>query len=179
MDTRLDVEPQRKKRAVKRRIGTRGLAAVILSLVALFAVTAGTSGATVSPTGSVTRTFSFIGKPNSATRTLISVNSLLINARRDARGNPVIFAFSSATHADLFGRIFDGLGRIHIVRNSSFTNKLKGVSLSTSSGDFDATGTVLFETSSGKVVTVNYAFDNATTLGKLDVCTVYGSFVAS
>jgi hypothetical protein len=51
--------------------------------------------------------------------------------------------------------------------------------LSTNSGDFDATGTVLFETSNGKVVTVNYAFDNSTTLSKQNVCTVYGSVIAS
>jgi hypothetical protein len=51
--------------------------------------------------------------------------------------------------------------------------------LSTSSGDFDASVNVLFETSAGKVVTVDYASDNATTLGKMNVCTVYGSFVAS
>jgi hypothetical protein len=71
------------------------------------------------------------------------------------------------------------LGRIHIVKNSSFTNKGNGVSLSTSSGDYDATGTVLFETSAGKVVTVNYAFDNSTTLTRMNVCTVYGSLIAT
>ena len=64
------------------------------------------------------------------------------------------------------------------IHNTSFT---KGVSvqLSTSSGDFDASGDVLFETSADKVVTVQYAFDNATTLGKQNVCTVFGSVVAS
>ncbi len=164
---------------MKRRMTTRGLAAAIAALIAAFAASAGTAGATVSTTGAVTRTFSFVGKSNSPTSTLFSINSLLINARCNAQGNPVIFAFSSATNADLFGRIFDGLGRIHIVRNSAFTKHSKGMSLSTSSGDFDATGTVLFGTSAGKVVTVNYAFDNATTMNKLRVCTVYGSFVAS
>ena len=61
------------------------------------------------------KTFSFIGKPNSSTTTLVNVDSLLINARCDATGKPVIFAFTSASSADLFGRIFDGLGRLHIV----------------------------------------------------------------
>ena len=89
-----------------------------------------------------------------------------------------IFAFSSASSADLFGRIFDGLGRLHVVKNSWLTRASKGVQLSTNSGDFDATGTVLFETSNGKVVTVNYA-DDSTTLSKQNVCTVYGSVIAS
>ncbi len=162
---------------MKRIIGTCGVPALIVSIIAVVVLTTGTSSASTS--GAVTRTFSFVGKANSKTVTLVNVDSLLINARCDSRGSPVIFGFSSSTNADLFGRIFDGLGRIHIVRNSSFTNKTTGVSLSPSSGDFDSTGTVLFETSSGKVVTVNYAFDNSTTLGKLDVCTVYGSLVAT
>ena len=66
-------------------------------------------------------------------------------------------------NADLFGRVFDRLGRMHIIKNSSFTSKSKGVSLTPATGDFDTTGTVLFETSDGKVVTVNYALDNSTT----------------
>ncbi len=171
---------------MKRTIGTRGLAALVGSIVALVVLAAGTSGATVTTsratvtsTGAVTRTFSFIGKANSKTMNMVNIDSFLINARCDSRGNPVIFAFSSASNADLFGRIFDGLGRIHIIKSSSFTKKTMGLSLSTSSGDFDSTGTVLFETSSGKVVTVNYAFDNSTTLAKLNVCTVYGSVIAT
>jgi len=43
----------------------------------------------------------------------------------------------------------------------------------------DASGNVLYETAAGNVVTVNYAFDNATTLNKRNLCTVYGSFIAS
>jgi hypothetical protein len=165
---------------MKRIIGARQLAALTASSMALGLLSAGTSSATVTTTaGPVARTFSFIDRANSKTETIFNLDSLLINARCDSRGNPVIYAFSSSHNADLFGRIFDGLGRLHIVRNSSFTNTSKGVSLSTTSGDFDATGTVLFETYSGKVVTVNYAFDNSTTLAKRDVCTVYGSLIAS
>jgi hypothetical protein len=163
---------------MKRIIGTRGLPALIVSIIALVVLAAGTSSATVT-TGPVTKTFSFIGKANSKTTTLVNVDSLLINARCDSRGNPVIFAFSSASNADLFGRMFDGLGRLHIIRDSSFTKKTKGLSLSTTTGDFDSTGTVMFEVSNGKVVTVNYAFDNSTTLAKLNVCTVYGSVIAT
>jgi hypothetical protein len=93
----------------------------------------------------------------------------------------VVFAFSSASNADLFGRLFDGLGRVHIIKNSSFTKTgaPRGVSLTPSSGDFDSTGIVMFETSTGKVVTVDYALDNSTTLSKLNVCTVYGSLIAT
>jgi hypothetical protein len=40
-------------------------------------------------------------------------------------------------------------------------------------------GCLGLEVSDGKVVTVSYAFDNSTTLAKQNVCTVYGSFVAS
>jgi Flp pilus assembly pilin Flp len=156
----------------------RGLAALIVSIIALAMVGAAPSGAATNASA-VTRTFSFIGQKNSKTTTLVNIDSLLINARCSANGSPVIFGFSSATNADLFGRIFDGLGRIHIIRASTFTNKNKGVALSPSSGDYDSTGTVLFETSNGKVVTVNYAFDNSTTLNKMNVCTVYGSFIAT
>ena len=163
---------------MKRITATRGLAALIVAIIALVVLAAGTSTANVT-TGAVTRTFSFIGKANSKTATVVNIDSLLINARCDARGNPVVFAFSSSTNADLFGRLFDGLGRIHIIKNSSFTNKLKGVSLTPASGDFDSTGIVLFETSTGAVVSVNYALDNSTTLGKLSVCTVYGTVVAT
>ena len=104
---------------------------------------------------------------------------MLINAHCDFGGNPVIFGFSSASNADLLGRIFDRFGRLRIVKNIAFTSMSKGVSLATSNGDFDATGVVLFETSDGKVVTVNCAFDNSTTLSGLEVCTVYGSVIAT
>ena len=160
-----------------RIITKRGVAAFVASTVGLAALASGTAGA--SNPGAVTRTFSFIQKSNSKTLTLVNIDSLLMNARCDSRGNPVIFGFSSASNADLLGRIFDGFGRLHIVKNTSFTSKSKGVSLATSNGDFDATGVVLFETSDGKVVTVNYAFDNSTTLSGLKVCTVYGSVIAT
>jgi hypothetical protein len=152
------------------------LAAVVTSSVLLVANAGAASAITSNP---VAKTFSFIGKPGSKTSTLVNIDSLLINARCSTNGSPVIFAFSSAQKADLFGRIFDGLGRLHIVKNSSFVKGSSGVALSTSSGDFDATGTVLFEVSDGTVVTVNYAFDNSTTLAKQNVCTVYGSYIAS
>jgi hypothetical protein len=163
---------------MKQFIGTRGLAALIVSIVALVVSDFGTASAAGGP-GPVTKTFSFIGKPGSKTSTVVNIDGLLINARCSPNGSPVIFAFSSAGAADLFGRIFDGLGRLHLVKNSSFTRSSKGVNLSTSSGDFDATGTVLFEVSNGKVVTVSYSFDNSTTLARRNVCTVYGSLIAS
>jgi hypothetical protein len=156
---------------------THVLAAAAVAVTALAALPAGTSAATTA--NAVTKTFSFIGKANSSTQTLVNVDGLLINARCDSRGNPIVFGFSSSTNADLFGRLFDGLGRIHIIKNSSFTSKLKGLALYPSSGDYDTTGIVLFETSAGKVVTVNFALDNSTTLGKLNVCTVYGSYIAT
>lgn len=163
---------------MKRITGTRGVAALMVSIIALIVLTAGTASASAA-SSAVTRTFSFIGTANSKTMTVVSIDSLLINARCNAQGEPVIFAFSSASNADLFGRFFDGLGRLHIIKNSSFTKKSKGVSLSATSGDFDSTGTVLFETFNGKVVTVDYAFDNSTTLAKRNVCTVYGSMTAT
>ncbi len=165
---------------MKRITPMRGLTTMIVTVGALLLLAAGTSSATVSSsTSAVTRTFSFIAKANSSTQTVLNIDSLLINARCDSRGSPIVFAFSSSTNADLFGRLFDGLGRIHIIRNSSFTNKNKGIALNPSSGDYDTTGIVLFETSSGKVVSVNFALDNSTTLGRLNVCTVYGSYIAT
>jgi hypothetical protein len=161
---------------MKRIMRRCSLAAVVASSVMLVANVGAANAITSNP---VTKTFSFIGKPGSKTSTIVNIDSLLLNARCSTNGSPVIFAFSSAQKADLFGRIFDGLGRLHIVKNSSFVKGTSGVVLSTSSGDFDATGTVLFEVSDGTVVTVNYAFDNSTTLAKQNVCTVYGSYIAS
>ena len=157
---------------------TRGLGALIVAIIALAVVAAGTSSAAPN-TGAVTRTFSFTAKSNSSTKTLFNINGILVNARCDNKGNPVVYAFSSASNADLFGHVFDGLGRLHIIKNSAFIKSNKGVLLSTTSGDFDSTGNVLFETSNGKVVTITFAFDNSTTLNKLSLCTVYGSYVAS
>ena len=156
----------------------RGFAGLIAAILALAVPAVATATAAPTP-AAVTRTFSFIGKPNSTTQTLVRIDSLTINARCDSKGRPIVFAFSSSTNADLFGRLFDGLGRIHMIKNSSFTSRLKGVALNPSSGDYDTTGIVLFETSTGKVVTVNFALDNSTTLGKLNVCTVYGSMTAT
>ena len=160
-------------------IGSRRRLGLIAPITALVLLTAGTSSASVT-TGPVTKTFSFIGRPGSKTSTIVNINKLLINARCNAQGNPVVFAFSSAANADIFGRAFDGLGRLHIIRNSSFTKRAsKGVLISPTTGDFDTTGIVMFETSAGQVVTVNYTVDDATTLAKLNVCTVYGSYIAS
>jgi hypothetical protein len=177
---------------MKRLMSRRGIAALTMSIVAM-AAAAGTASArsnhaaakvrvhaaTVKGTaGPVTRTFSFIGPSGSKTATVVSIDGLTINARCNAGGAPVIFAFSSVARSDILGRIFDGQGRLHSVHNTSFGPGVS-VSLSTSSGDYDASGNVLFETPAAKVVTVNYAFDNATTLGKQKACTVYGSAIAS
>lgn len=148
------------------------------SILALSLLAASGAGAAVTR-GPVTRAFSFIAGPRSKTTTLVNTNALLINARCNAQGEPVIYAFSSSHNADLFGRFYDGLGRLHIVRDSSFVKGSPAVLLSTTNGDFDATGTVLFETYNGRVVTVDYAFDNSTTLAKRNVCTVYGTATSS
>lgn len=160
---------------MRRITGKRGAVALIVSIVGLGAVGAGSASAA----GPVVRTFSFIAKPNSGSgKVIVNIDGLVLNARCDSRGEPVIYAFSS-TDADLFGRVFDGYGRLSSIRQSSFVKGNPGVLLSVTSGDFDASGNVLYETVAGKVVTVNYAFDNATTLAKRNLCTVYGSFVAS
>jgi hypothetical protein len=156
----------------------RRLAALGAAIWVVAGLSAGTASADVS-SSAVTKTFSFIGKPNSSTSTVVNIDSLLINARCDSNGRPVVFAFTSAGGADIFGRIFDGYGRLHVFKNTSFTNKTKGIQLSPLSGDFDATGSVLFETSTGKVVTVNIALDNSATLVNQKVCTVFGSAIAT
>ncbi|HEY2319933.1 MAG TPA: hypothetical protein VGH67_16625 [Solirubrobacteraceae bacterium] len=163
---------------MRRSMRVGRLAAVAASVGASVALQAGTAQAATT-TGAVTRTFSFIAGPRSATRTVANIDSLLINARCDSSGLPVVFAFTSASRADIFGRIFDGNGRVHIFKNTSFTSKTKGIQLSPSSGDFDATGSVMFENSAGKVVTLSIAFDNSTTLVQHNVCTVFGSVVAT
>jgi len=156
---------------MKRIIGERSLAASSAAIAAVVVSAVGASSASAAASA-VTRTFSFIGKANSRTRTVVNIDSLLINARCDAKGSPVVFAFSSASNADLFGRLFDGLGRIHIIKNSSLTSESKGVSLSPTSGDSNSTGTVLFYGRTARSSrSVDYALDNSTTLSKLKVCT--------
>jgi hypothetical protein len=157
----------------------RGLGALIFSIVALVAVTAGTSQANVGPTNKIL-TFNFQAKANSRTSQLFSVDGLSANARCDSKGGPVIFAFTSSSNADLLGHMIDGSGRLHVIKNDNFSKRSKGVSLApNTTGDRDAAGTVIFESSNGRVVTVNYAFDNSRTLNNLNVCTVYGTLVAS
>jgi hypothetical protein len=170
---------------MNRKMGTRVVLAATASLVALW--TAGSASAAQRPmvvikssVAPVTRTFSFIGRPGSRTSTIFNIDGFLINARCDSNGSPIIFGFpTTRTSSDLFGRIFDGQGRLHLVKDSSFNRSTRGIGLYSTSGDFDSTGSLLFETSSGKVVTVSYAFDNSTTLNRQNVCTVYGSFVAT
>jgi len=169
----------------------RGTAALIVPVVALAAVataSASADQATAKTTvhraivkgtaGPVTRTFSFIGPRGSKTVNVVSIDGLTINARCGTAGQPVIFGFSSVAKSDILGHVFDGLGRVHIIHNTSFGPNVS-VPLSTTSGDYDASGSVLFETPAGKVVTVSYGFDNATTLGNQNVCTVFGSAIAS
>ena len=178
---------------MKRLMRGRGIAALIVSIFAVGVAATGTASAssdqpTVKTTvhraivkgsaGPVTRTFSFIAPPGSKTVNIVSIDGLTINSRCGSAGQPVIFAFSGVAKADILGRIFDGLGRLHVIHNTSFGPGVS-VALSTTSGDFDASGSVLFETPAGKVVTVSYGFDNATTLGKQNLCTVFGSAVAS
>ncbi len=161
---------------MKSSISFRRLAAVGVTVGVIIGISGASAVAASAP---VTRTFSFIAAPSSKTSTIVNIDSLLINARCSAGGSPIVFAFTSAPAADIFARVFDGFGRLHTMKNTSFTSKTKGLQLSPSSGDFNATGTVFFETLSGKVVTVNIAFDNSTTLVGRKLCTVFGSFIAT
>jgi hypothetical protein len=163
---------------MKVSIGRRGLVAAILSAGAI-ALLGGVGSSAAATPSAVTRTFSFIMPPNNKAANVISIDSLTVSARCDTKGSPVVFAFTSASAADIFGRVFDGAGRVHIIHNTAFNNKSKGILLSPTTNDFDSTGSVPFENSTGQVVTINLAMDNSTTLNKKNVCTVFGSYVAS
>lgn len=157
------VRPQEDAGPGKRIINRRSAIALLVAIVGLGAIGGGTPSA---QTGSVTKTFSFIAGPNSGGgKVIVNIDGLTINARCNARGEPVIYAFSN-TDADLFGRVFDGYGRLSSIKQSSSVKGNPGVLLWVNAGDFDASGNVLYETYRGAVVTVNYAFDNATTLAK-------------
>jgi hypothetical protein len=166
-----------------RRIGTATLAAASLSSLGLVGAANAAPSVVVAKSAAasaITRTFSFIGPPNSKTTTIVNLDFLTINARCDSHGFPVIFAFSGFNNAEIFGRVIDAHGRIHVINNSAFTKANKGIQLSLSTNaDFDSTGTVLYQTSSGRVVVVQFAFDNSTTLNRMNVCAVYGSAVAT
>jgi hypothetical protein len=160
---------------MKRITRRHGALALIVSIAGLGAAGAGSASAA----SAVVRTFSFIGKPSSGGgKVIVNIDGLVLNARCNSSGEPVIFAFSN-TDADLFGRAFDGYGRLSSIKQSAFVKGNPGVLLSVHSGDFDASGNVVYETVAGKVVSVNYAFDNSTTLARRNLCTVYGSFIAT
>jgi hypothetical protein len=156
----------------------RGLGALVVSIIAVVAALVGNAGAAGS-SAPVTKTFSFINTTNNKTTTLFSADGLLVNARCDPQNAPVIFAFTSAFNANLLGHVIDGSGRLHVIANDAFNRFGKGVSLAPNIvGDRDASGTLVYETGVGKVVSVTYAFDNSPTLGGKKVCTVYGTYVA-
>lgn len=155
----------------------RGLGALIVSIVAVVAAVVGSAGA-AGPRGPQTKTFNFVNTTNNKTSTLFNADGLTVNARCDRQNSPVIFAFTSAFNADLLGHVIDGSGHLHLIANDAFNKRSKGVSLAPNIvGDRDASGTLVYETFAGKVVTVTYAFDNSPTLGGKKVCTVYGSYV--
>jgi hypothetical protein len=163
---------------MKVSIGRRGLVAAMLSAGAIALLGGVGSSAAATPTA-VTRTFSFIMPPNNKAANVINIDSLTVSARCDTKGSPIVFAFTSASAADIFGRVFDGSGRVHIIHNTVFNSKSKGILLSPTTNDFDSTGSILFESSTGQVVTISLAMDNSTTLNKKNVCTIFGSYVAS
>lgn len=164
-----------------RHIRGRLLAGVgtVLCVTAVAAVPAGAVNQT-KVSNAVTRTFSFIASPGGkAGKAILDIDGLLMNARCNTQGAPVVFAFSRASNADLFGRVFDGVGRVHVIHDTRFNSKSKGDLISPSSNDFDSSGSLLFENTKGQVVTVSIAMDNSTTLGGQRVCTVFGSWVAT
>ena len=166
---------------MRRLLGTRGTAALIVAVGAMVVFAAGTSSGAVTrnPT---TKTFSVIAKNGQNAKVAVNVDGLTINARCGTgsnAGNPVAFAFSSVPAGDLLGHMFDGAGRTHIIHNTQFNKGTRGVLITSSVSDFDGSGVVAFESSKGAVVTVTYAFDDATTLNKQNVCTFYGSYVAT
>ena len=157
---------------------TRGLGALVVSIIAVIAAVVGNAAAAGS-SGPVTKTFNFTSTTNNNTTTLFSADGLTVNARCDPQNAPVIFAFTSAFNSDLLGHVIDGAGHVHLIANDSFNKFGKGVSLAPNiTGDRDASGTLVYSTFAGKVVSVTYAFDNSPTFGGKKVCTVYGTYVA-
>ena len=162
---------------MRKLINTRGLGALIVSAIAVAAAVVSSAGAAGS-SGPQTKTFNFINTTNNQTTTLFNADGLTVNARCDTNNAPVIFAFTSAFNANLLGHVIDGSGHLHVIAVDNFNKFGKGVSLAPNIvGDRDASGTLVYETFAGKVVSVTYAFDNSPTLGNKKVCTVYGSYV--
>jgi hypothetical protein len=167
---------------MKQLITRRRVGMLLVSVIALVAIVVATANAvndnTVGPAKSLV--FAFQWARNSPSKQLFNVDGLSVNARCDSQGGPVIFAFTSLSHADLLGHMLDGSGRTHIIANDSFTKNSRGVSLApNTSGDRDAAGTVIYGTSDGRALTVNYAFDNSRTMAGLNVCVVYGTLVGT
>jgi hypothetical protein len=165
-----------------RFIGRSSSAALVVSVIALIAALQGPALAAHQAAAKDQKihvvAFSFQGQPGASARTLLGVDGLTIRARCDSKGSPVITATTSATNADLLGRVIDGAGKVHAIADDAFHGGSSDDLVAGVKGDADASGTVEYETAQGKVVTVSYAFDNAPTLKGKNVCTVYGTSIS-
>ena len=150
--------------------------------IALLALIVALGGSALAAGGSSkvnANTFAFQGGKGSALRTLLNVNGLTIRARCNSAGSPQITATTSSNNADLFGHVITGHGRVHAIADDAFHKGVTANLVAGVTGDPDASGSVQYQIGSGKLVTVNYSFDNARTLNGTNVCTVYGSSLSS
>lgn len=159
--------------------------ALVVAMIALVAAVGGT--ALAGPVGQLAAKgpkvagLSFKSGANSAKRTLLNVDGLRITTSCNASTKPVITATTSASHADLLGRVVTAKGKVKGIGDDMFTTMSSddltaGVG---SAADSDGSGTVSYERDGGKVVTVNYAFDNKPTLAGENVCTVFGTAISN
>jgi len=149
--------------------------------VALLALSIALGGSALAAGGTKVNanTFAFRGTPGSSMRTLLNIDGLTIRARCDSAGKPRISATTSATNADLFGHVVTGSSKVHAIADDAFHAGVTDSLVAGAAGDPDASGSVQYEVSSGKLVSVNYSFDNSRTLNGINVCTVYGSALSS
>lgn len=152
---------------------------VAIALVALIVALGGSALAAGSGAKVNANTFAFQASKGSSFRTLLSINGLTIRARCTSAGSPQISATTSSNNADLFGHVITGGGRVHAIADDAFHKGVTHNLVAGVTGDTDASGSVQYQIGSGKLVTVNYAFDNARTLNGTNVCTVYGSSLSS
>lgn len=163
----------------------RGTPALVVAVIALVAAVGGT--ALAGPVGQLAAkhptvaAFSFKCHAIGPDHTLLSVDGLRITARCDGSTKPVITATTSSSHADLLGRVVNRAGKVKSIADDAFTTTSRddltaGIG---SAADSDGSGTVSYERADGKVVTVNYSFDNSPTLGGEDVCTVFGTAISN
>ena len=110
----------------------------------------------------------FKGQPNTAPKTMLNVAGLRLKVGCDAGPIPIATVTSATNSVELHGEStgYPGTGDPQTYRDSeAFTDE------NILGSHFAGTGRLAYSTAGGKIVTMVFGFDDATTYGDQNVCT--------